>query len=337
MPTPLPTIVNATAAEAPQSIGFLLVPQFSMMAFVSAVEPLRVANRLAQKELYRWQVLSRDGGSIAASNGMSLVADCAYAETKNQSLIVVCAGFEPERGFDNKMKRWLIGLGRSGIDLGAMDTGSFLLGWAGLLDGYKATTHWESLDSLREQFPETDVENSLFVIDRNRLTCAGGTAALDMMLHLISVRHGHRLAAAVSEQFIHAQIRDPHDHQRMEPRIRQGINHAGLARVIGLMEANLEEPLSSEKLSAAAGMSLRQLERLFHRYFGSTPRRYYLDLRLQRARALLQYTDMSMVEITVACGFGSAAHFSRSYHAWAGKPPSAERYRDVAGVMPSLR
>ena len=329
--------VGPEAGEMPQTIGFLLLPQFSMMAFVSAVEPLRVANRLAQKQLYQWQVLSHDGNSIAASNGMSLVADAAYGAARGHSLVVVCAGFEPERRFDAKMKRWLIGLGRGGIDLGAMDTGSFLLGWAGLLDGYRATTHWESLDSFREQFPQVEVENSLFVIDRNRLTCAGGTAALDMMLHLISVRHGHRLAAAVSEQFIHAQIRDPHDHQRMEPRIRQGINHAGLARVIGLMEANLEEPLNSQKLSAAAGMSLRQLERLFHRHFGSTPRRYYLGLRLQRARALLQYTDMSMVEITVACGFGSAAHFSRSYHAWAGKPPSAERYRDAAGVMPSLR
>ncbi|HVI89137.1 MAG TPA: GlxA family transcriptional regulator [Dongiaceae bacterium] len=330
-------IPGGSVGDAPQTIGFLLLPQFSMMAFVSAVEPLRVANRLAQRDLYRWEVLSDDGRSITASNGMALVADRAYAEAHSHSLVVVCAGFQPESGYNRRLKRWLSDLARGGVDLGAMDTGSFLLAWAGLLNGYKATTHWESLDSFREQFPEVEAENSLFVIDRNRLTCAGGTAALDMMLHLISVRHGHRLAAAVSEQFIHAQIRDPHDRQRMEPRMRQGINHAGLARVIGLMEANLEEPLSSDKLSEAAGMSLRQLERLFHRHFGTTPRRYYLDLRLQRARALLQYTDMSMVEITVACGFGSAAHFSRSYHAWAGKPPSAERYRDVAGVMPALR
>jgi len=191
------TMPGSSAAEAPQSIGFLLLPQFSMMAFVSAIEPLRVANRLAERELYRWEVLSDDGRSIAASNGMALVADRAYAEAQGHSLVVVCAGFQPETGYDRRLKRWLTNLARGGVDLGAMDTGSFLLAWAGLLDGYKATTHWESLDSFREQFPVVDIENSLFVIDRNRLTCAGGTAALDMMLHLISVRHGHRLAAAV--------------------------------------------------------------------------------------------------------------------------------------------
>jgi AraC family carnitine catabolism transcriptional activator len=325
------------AIEAPQRLGFLLLPQYSMMAFVSAVEPLRVANRLSGRELYSWDIVSRDGGPVTASNGMSLLAARTIDEAPLYPLVVICAGFEPDRHYDRRLKNWLLRLNGAGADLGAMDTGSFLLAKAGLLDGYRATTHWESLDSFREAFPKVEVENALFVIDRNRLSCAGGTAALDMMLHLISVQHGHRLAAAVSEQFIHAQIRDPQDRQRMEPRVRQGISHGGLARSIALMESNLEDPLNAERLAEAAGLSLRQLERLFHRHFNMTPRRYYLDLRLQRARALLQYTDMLVVEIAVACGFGSAAHFSRSYHAWTGKAPSGERRRVEAGIMPALR
>src|SRR3954471_1198405 len=280
--------VGPLAIEAPQTLGFLLLPQFSMMAFVSAVEPLRVANRLAGRELYRWEIVSRDGGSVEASNGMALVAVRALDDTPLYRMLVICAGFEPERHYDRRIKSWLLKLSGAGADLGAMDTGSFLLARAGLLDGYRATVHWESLDSFRETFPKVEVENALFLTDRNRLTCAGGTAALDMMLHLISGQPGHRLATAVSEQFIHAQIRDPQNQQRMEPRVRQGISHAGLARAIGLMEENLEDPLDAERLAEAAGISLRQLERLFHRHFSMAPRRYYLDLRLQRARALLQ-------------------------------------------------
>lgn len=323
----MPTV--AASIDLPETLAFLLLPKFSMMAFVSAIEPLRVANRLAGAELYRWEIVSPDGSTIAASNGMALVADRSLAQLMRAGarygMVVVCAGFEPERGYDRRIRDALRRLDRSGVELGAMDTGSFVLARAGLLDGYRATTHWESLDSFREQFPRVEVDAGLFAIDRNRLTCAGGTAALDMMLHVISRRHGHRLASAVSEQFIHARIRDPQDRQRMEPAARQGVAHAGLGRAIALMEKNLEEPLGAERMARAAGLSQRQLERLFRRHLKTTPQRYYLDLRLERARALLQYSEMPVVEVAVACGFGSAAHFSRSYRAWAGRAPSGER------------
>ena len=290
--TPEPRI-QAAPIETPQTVAFLIVPQFSMLAFVSAVEPLRVANRLAGRELYRWVVVSRDGKSVTASNGMSLLADHRLDSKLDLALAVVCAGFEPERNFDRATRKWLTGLNSRSVDLGAIDTGSFFLAWAGLLDGYRATTHWEGLDSFREAFPKVEAESGLFVIDRNRLTCAGGTAALDMMLHLISLQHGHRLAAAASEQFIHARIRPPNDRQRMEPPARQGVTHPGLAQALSLMEQNLEDPLDAAALAKRAGLSLRQLERLFHRHFSMTPHRYYLDLRLQRARALLQYSDLA--------------------------------------------
>ncbi|QEX17457.1 AraC family transcriptional regulator [Hypericibacter terrae] len=327
---------TAARSDLPETLGFLLLPKFSMMAFVSAVEPLRVANRLAGAELYRWEIVSLEGASIAASNGMSLVADRNLGQLgrgpSRYRTVVVGAGFEPEQGYDRRIRDWLRRLDRNGVELGAMDTGSFVLARAGLLDGYRATTHWEVLDSFREQFPKVEAEGGLFAIDRNRLTCAGGTAALDMMLHVISRRHGHRLATAVSEQFIHARIRDPQDRQRMEPAARQGVSHAGLGRAIALMEKNLEEPLDAGRMARAAGLSQRQLERLFRLHLNTTPQRYYLDLRLQRARALLQYSEMPVVEVAVACGFGSAAHFSRSYHAWAGRSPRAERRPGTIGA-----
>jgi AraC family carnitine catabolism transcriptional activator len=308
-----------------------------MLAFVSAVEPLRVANRMAGRELYRWSVVSRDGQSVPASNGMSLLVDQSIEEHARVSLVVVCAGFEPKKHYDARIRRWLTGLASQGADLGSIDTGAFFLGWAGLLDGFRATTHWESLDSFRETFPKAETENALFVVDRNRLTCAGGTAALDMMLHRISLQHGHRLAAAVSEQFIHDRIRSPEDHQRMTPLARQGINHPGLARALSLMERNLEDPIDAGELAKRSGLSLRQIERLFRTQFNVSPHRYYMVLRLQRARALLQYGSLPILEIAVACGFASPAHFSRAYKAWAGKAPTEERRGGPAGIQPMLR
>jgi AraC family carnitine catabolism transcriptional activator len=329
---------DAAHAPAPtESIGFLLIPKFSMMAFVSLLEPLRVANRLARQQLYAWDIISPDGAPVAASNNMTLLADRAMADAGHYQKLVVVASFEPEAAYDRAIAQWLKRQDRAGVALGSIDTGSFLLAWAGLLDGYRATTHWESLDGFAEQFPKVDVGSGLFIIDRGRFTCAGGTAALDMMLHLIRLRHGQPLAAAVSDQFIHAKIRDPQERQRMEPETREGISRPGFARAIELMETHLEEALGIDALCAAAGVSRRQLERMFQRHFRLSPQRYYLDLRLQRARAMLQYTDMSVVEISVACGFGAAAHFSRAYRAWAGRPPSSERGVKGPTIVPSLR
>jgi AraC family carnitine catabolism transcriptional activator len=329
--------------EEPETFGFLLAPKFSMMAFVSALEPLRVANRLAQKELYRWEIVSRDGAPVAASNDLSLVADHAIDRRPGEGHsgkfagVVVCASFEPEVHYDRRIGQWLKGLDRAGVALGSIDTGSFFLAWAGLLDGYRATTHWESLDGFAERFPRIDVGSGLFIIDRLRFTCAGGTAALDMMLHLIRLRHGHQLAAAVSEQFIHSAIREPQERQRMGANAREGVTKPGLSTAIEMMETHLEELIGIDELCAAAGVSRRQLERLFHRHFRVSPQRYYIDLRLQRARALLRYSDLAIVEIAVACGFGSAAHFSRTYRAWAGKPPIADRAHAPAEIIPSVR
>ena len=322
---------------AAEVFGFLLVPRFSMMAFVSALEPLRVANRLAQDTLYRWEIISRDGAAVVASNELSILADRAMGAPARYDRLVVVASFAPETACDRVTASWLRRLDRDGVALGSIDTGSFVLAAAGLLDGHRATTHWESLDGFAEQFPRVDVGSGLFIIDRTRFTCAGGTAALDMMLHLIRLRHGHPLAASASEQFIHAKIRDPQERQRMDAEQRDGISRPALAQAIALMETHLEEVLGIGQIRTTAGISRRNLERLFQVHFRLSPQRYYLDLRLQRARAMLRYSDLPVVEISVACGFGAAAHFSRAYRAWAGHPPSADRRGLVRGITPHLR
>jgi transcriptional regulator GlxA family with amidase domain len=329
-------VLTQQPVPAPDTLGFLLAPRFSLLAFVCAVEPLRVANRLAQRELYRWKTISIDGAPVMASNRMAVVADQSIRETNAYAKVLVCAGFEPETLYDASVVRWLRARDRAGTPVGAIDTGSFILAYAGLLDGYRACTHWESLESLQSQFPSVIIDPGLFVVDRLRYTCAGGTAALDMMLHLISVQHGHRLAAAVAEQFIHARMREPKEHQRMEPRERQGLSDPSLVRIIELMEARLEEPTSIQTLCATVHISRRQLEREFQRQLNISPQRYYLNLRLQRARTLLQYTKLSVVEVAVATGFHSSAQFCRSYKSWSGVTPTSDRHDIHQGIEPAL-
>jgi AraC family carnitine catabolism transcriptional activator len=291
---------------------------------------------MAQRELYQWQTISLEGRPVIASNRMSVVADRSIREPVDYSRVVVCAGFEPEALYGERIARWLRQLARKGVALGAIDTGSFVLAHAGMLEGYRATTHWESLEGLRSRFPKVAIAPDLFVVDRNRFTCAGGTAALDMMLHVVRLSHGHRLAAAVAEQFIYTRMREPREHQRMGSGERQGLTDPALAKIVEAMEANLEEPLSIHALCAAAGVAVRRCERGFRRQLRLSPRRYYLNLRLQRARAFLQYTNSTVLDTAVACGFRNVAHFSRAYKLWAGVPPSADRGRLHQGVRPIL-
>ncbi len=329
-------ILTAGPVYGPETLGFVLAPRFSLLAFVCAVEPLRVANRLAQRELYRWETISLDGQPVVASNGMSILAERSLRETVDYTLILVCAGFGPEALYDGRLVKWLRTRDRAGVPLGAIDTGSFVLAHAGLLNDRRATTHWESLECFRSQFPHVTVAPGLFVVDRSRFTCAGGTAALDMMLHVVRLRHGHRLAAAVAEQFIHTRMRESIEHQRMGARERQGINDSWLVKIIELMEGNLEEPLSIGQLCHAAGVSQRRCERAFRLQLQMSPRRYYLDLRLQRARSFLQYTNLPVCEAAIACGFRGMPHFTRSYKAWAGKPPTVDRQLMHHGIAPAL-
>ena len=312
-------------SDVPMQIDFLLVPQFSLMAFTSAVEPLRAVNRLSGRTLYQWRLLSRDGGTVAASNGIEVVTSGSISTVERSRVALVVAGIDVQLYEDERVFAFLRRVARQGAVVGALCTGSHLLARAGLLDNRRCTIHWENLGGFTEEFPEIEVSSDIYEIDRDRVTCSGGTAALDMMLHLIGRQHGQKIANEVSEQFIHDRIREPHDHQRMELRSRLGVSHPKLIAVISDMEDNLEEPLSQTELAERASLSTRQLERLFRKYLGATPTRYYLNLRLQRARQLLLQTSMSILSVALACGFVSASHFSKCYRECFGKTPRAER------------
>ena len=309
----------------PQKLGFFLCPRFSMMAFASAIEPLRAANRLSGENLYEWRIFAATAEPVEASNGIAVVPERRFDEIDRFPTVIVCSGIGSERIRDERLFAWLRKLSRRGARLGAISGGAYALARAGLLEDRRCTLHWEHIPGFVEEFPRIDVTDDLFEIDGPVFTCAGGSASLDLMLHLIAGQHGHDLAAAVSEQFIHDRIRESTDRQRMTLRMRLGLSHPKLVAAIGFMEDNLETPASPEELARAIGLSSRQLERLFRKYLSRTPARYYLDLRLKRARSLLRQTSMSVLDVAVACGFASASHFSKRYRDLFGRTPRADR------------
>ena len=311
------------AAES--TLAFMMVPCFSMIAFASAVEPLRLANRALGRPVYRWRVLSADGQAVEASNGIKLPADGTYEDTAGISAAVVCAGVDVQTFETRDLIARLRALSSRGVPLGAVCTGPYVLARAGLLDGHRCTIHWENFDSFREEFPDLSVTEELFEVDRTRFTCAGGTAAIDMMLSVIARQRGQEVASSVTDQLIHHRMRDAHERQRMELRARLGVAHPKLIQVVGEMERCIEQPLSCADLADGVGLSTRQLERLFRKYLGQAPTRYYLGLRLDRARHLLLQTSMPILSIGLACGFVSASHFSKCYSEHFSRTPSQER------------
>ncbi len=318
-------MLGSQPRRLPQRLAFVLVPRFSMIAFTGAVEPLRLANRAANKQLYDWKLYSVDGRPVTASNGIPLQPIGAIDLASEFDAVVVCAGIDVQLFDDKRLSSWLRSMDRKGADIGALCTGSHILARAGLLDGYHCTIHWENLAGFAEDFPDLEITPELFEIDRNRFTCSGGTAAIDMMLNVISLQHGYELAAQVADQFMHERIRDRHDQQRMSLPARLGVRHPKLLSIIEIMEKNLEEPLARGELAEHAGLSTRQLERLFRKYLNRSPARYYLELRLNRARLLLLQTNMSVIDVALACGFVSASHFSKCYRDFFGRTPRKER------------
>jgi AraC family transcriptional regulator, glycine betaine-responsive activator len=312
-------------AEDVTTVGFMLVEKFSMMAFSSAIEPLRLANRAAQRDLYRYSLWSENGKSCQASNAVEVQVAGAFGDAQKLDMLIVCGGVDIHR-FDHRALQTTLRRSCSrGSAIGAVCTGTYVLAKAGLLDGYRATIHWENLASLSSEHDQLEIGSDLFEIDRNRFTCAGGTAAADMMLSLIARDHGPDLAAAVAEQLIHHRIREAGERQRMDLRMRLGIAHPKLLHVVGLMETTFAEPLSSQDLAEAVQLSKRQLERLFLKYLSRSPAKHYLCIRLEHARHLIRQTAMPLLTIAIECGFASASHFSKAYVDHFGQPPSSER------------
>lgn len=313
--------------EAPTHVGFLLIPGFALLPYASAIEPLRAANRLSGRTLYRWSHVSIDGAAAPASNGVAIAADGRIGAAMALDYLFVCAGGNPALFHHQPTFAWLRQLARRGVRLGGISGGPYLLARANVLSGYRLTLHWEHAPAFLEEYPDLDLRRSLYEIDRDRLTCGGGTAPLDMMHAVIAREHGSELALAVSEWFLQTHVREGAGPQRMPLRERLGIAHAPLLRVIGHMEQTIEHPEPREELARLANVSLRQLERLFRQHLGHSLGEHYLGLRLERARDLLRQTSLSILETALACGFANASHFSRSYRARFGHPPRMERLR----------
>ena len=272
-----------------------------MMAFASAIEPLRSANRLRREKLFDWQLYSRDGAPVRASNGVDITVHGAMDDGIALDLLLVCAGTRDAGVGDAAIAKWLRALARRGTAIGGISLGAYVLARAGLLDGRRCALHWESLAAFAEQFPRIRTTSDIFVVDGNRRTCSGGTAALDMMLHLITEREGRGLASDVSEQFIHPRIRGTQDPQRMAVQNRLGVANEKLIAAIGIMEAANDDPRPVHDIAADVGLSPRQLERLFAKYLRVSPSRYYLKLRLDRAREMLLQTPKPILDVAVAC------------------------------------
>ncbi|MDA8553308.1 GlxA family transcriptional regulator [Alphaproteobacteria bacterium] len=312
-------------SDYPQKLGFILTDQFSMMAFASAVETLRMANRLSDKQLYDWVLVSDTGHGVACSNGITVPVDGPLETALDCVSVTICSGLDVHKVDTALVIPFLRKAASKGLEIGAICTGAFILAKSGLLDGHTCTIHWENLAAFTELFPNIEVTTEVFEIDRKRYSCSGGTAALDLMLNLVAIQHGHELAAAVADQLLHERIRDHRDQQRVALPARLGVRHPKLLAAIKAMEENLEEPLTRSELAEMACLSTRQLERLFRKYMNRSPARYYLELRLNKSRLLLLQTPMPVIDVALACGFVSASHFSKCYRDFFGKTPRQER------------
>jgi transcriptional regulator GlxA family with amidase domain len=309
----------------PRRFVFLLLDNFTMLSFAGAVEPLRIANRMSGREIYSW-VLSGESGEFATcSNGASFKLNIGLEEMRRDDVVMICGGIDVQKATTKPVINWLRREARRGIIVGGLCTGAYTMARAGLLDGRRATIHWENQDGFLEEFEDVNLTKSVFVVDGTRMSTAGGTASIDLMLQIIADDHGPDLANAVADQLIYSAIRTDQDTQRLSIPTRIGVRHPKLAGVIQRMEAAIEDPISPADLAREVGMSTRQLERLFRRYLNRSPKRYYMELRLQKARNLLMQTDMSVINVALACGFASPSHFSKCYRAHYDTTPYRER------------
>ena len=328
-----------TRESGTRTILFFLVPNFSMIAFATAIEPLRLANRFLTSRAYEWQLVSSDGSPVQASNGLSINVDASLADISNDrasifkpDIVLVCSGLSVEHYRDSKLFAWLRLIHGHGVTVGGLCTGAWILAEIGLLENCRCAIHWENMPGFIEKFPDTEVHSNLFEMDRNIYTCAGGTASLDMMLHIISGQLGDAIVTKVCEQCLADRVRNASDRQRLPLRARRGLNNKKLLFIIEQMEANISEPLRLEEISELSDLSRRHIERMFRQYLGQSPARFYLELRLEYAHHLLLQSDLDIIDVAVACGFVSASHFSKCYRSLYGVSPLADRNAAAAPI-----
>lgn len=316
----------AGALSLPSNVGFLLIDRFGLMTYASIVEPFRAANVLSGRTLYNWRTISVGPAVVHAASGDGILVDTTIKEEPKFEILFVCAGGNAVDFRDQQTFAWLRRQASRGGRIVGVSGGPFLLARAGLLAGRRCTVHWEHLPAFREEFTQLRVEDKLYVVDGRRMTCAGGSAGMDLALQMIASDHNQAISTAVSDWYIKHQLRDPTSAQRMSARQRYGVESPALARAFLLMENNIAEPLSCAEIARRSGMSVRHLERLFVAETEATMFEQYKRIRLRHAAALLRETDLSATEIAVASGFTTAAHFSRSFsHRYGVTPRQARR------------
>lgn len=313
------------ALQDHRTFGFLLIDGFPMFSLAAAIDMVRSANRMAERDFYRWIIVSVDGQPVRASNGLELSADYALTDAPVTDILFVCAGLVTEFPEKPKVLSYLRSLGRRGAGLGGLSIGAVILAEAGQLEGHRCTVHWENCAGFRERFPDIECTGNVFEIDRKRYTCAGGTTSIDLMLEIVREDFGTALANEIANQFHHERIRSASDRQRVGPERDLAGKSEKLRRVVELMADNLEQPLSAVRLAKSVGLSVRQIERLFLRHLNMTPGRYYMTLRLERARELLRQTNAPILDVALATGFTSHSYFAQSYRAQFSRSPSDER------------
>ncbi|PWE33791.1 AraC family transcriptional regulator [Maritimibacter sp. 55A14] len=306
-------------------IGVLPLDGFALMSYASVVEPFRAANLLSRRTLYEIVHISRGGEDARSSGAARIPADARVGEALALDLLFVVAGGDPVAFDDAAALAWLGRMARRGVRMGGVSGGPVILARAGLMEGRRMTVHWEHAEALAEISPGLAIERSLYVIDRDRVTCAGGTAPMDLMHALIAERHGTVFAQLVSDWFLHTDIRPSGGPQRGGLVARVGTTSAPVLHAVEAMESHVADPLSLAQLARAAGVSARQLNRLFVARTGKSAMRYYRELRLDKAQNLLRNSALSLTEIALAAGFSSSSHFARAYGAHFGAAPSRLR------------
>lgn len=311
---------------------FLALPNFSMIAFTTAIEPLRLANRFLTEDTYFWQIISVDGQSVRASNGLEISVDASLDDItalsnmdERPDMVLVCSGIDVDQLETKHTKAQIRRLYRTGIAIGGLCTASWILADAGLLEDKQCAIHWENMPGFIEKFPNAHVHADLFEVDGRLYTCAGGTAALDMMLYIIAQDHDEAIINRICEQCLTDRVRNATDRQRLPLRARLGVQNARLLSIIEMMEANISEPLALTDIADISNLSRRQIERLFRQNLGRSPARYYSELRLDRARHLMLQSNLPIVDVAIASGFVSASHFSKCYRDQFGLSPQVER------------
>ena len=317
-----------TGEDKPKRYVFLLIPGFSPLGMTCAQEALALANRFAGgRRYYDWLLLSEDGAPVTSWNGLRVEVDAGLIDLHRDDTLIVCAGIDAVTGSTRKILGWLRRETRKGIDFGALSSGSYTLAMAGLLSGKRVTTHWEYATAMEELYPDIEVQESIYTVDGRVFTCAGSASSMDLMLDRINTDYGYDLAAWVADQMVYTAPRAESHSQRLSMSGGMGLRNSKLLLAIEVMRNNLEDPLSPGEVARGVGLSTRQLERLFSKYLGTSPKKYYLGLRLEKARNLLAQTELPLVEVCVMCGFKASSHFSKTYRKMYGVPPS----RDTGG------